>query len=308
MGCEAAYIDTSSSGTYTIRVNDYTDSIAGDYEVKAYENLDAHLYVFQQDGQVTELRTQGNDSGVIWEAAEINGNRISDTGRICAQTEGRSWWTVDKEDTELVLADCEKLSELMFGVIATKNDYHFRATLKDYDYENEAISTDEILFGLDMLLPEPFSHDVSAGEIQDVLDSYENVFIGDGEPEVYFYFKTTREEVEKTISMVTGRTETISDAVWNQLPDQGEMLDFWIYILGDNLLFYMGDGYYTGFDIEADKSVSTYLGGGRWQVEVPIAVDSLTPRDARATFIVFKNSESYYDGYSIESVGVNWCR
>ena len=107
MGCEVAYLDTTKAGSFKIYVNDYTDSMAGDYDIDIYKNLDVHVYIYLPGGYVTELHVPVDENGIVWEVAELSGSRLSVTGRIYVQPTGKRWWVEDK--AEMVWMPCKRI-------------------------------------------------------------------------------------------------------------------------------------------------------------------------------------------------------
>lgn len=91
-GCEAAYINTASSGTFKVYVNDYTDSQAGNYTANTFVTVNVHIYIYNSNGFVAEYVIPAGQSGVVLEVAEISGSQVTASQRVYTVLEGKSWW------------------------------------------------------------------------------------------------------------------------------------------------------------------------------------------------------------------------
>lgn len=91
-GCEAAYINTASSGTFKVYVNDYTDSQAGNYTANTFVTVNVHIYIYNSNGFVAEYVIPAGQSGVVWEVAEISGSQVTPSQRVYTVLEGKNWW------------------------------------------------------------------------------------------------------------------------------------------------------------------------------------------------------------------------
>lgn len=111
-GCEAAYINTAEQGTFKLYVNDFTDSEAGNYTAGTFPVINVHIYIYNSDGFVAEYAVPAGQNGVLWEVAEISGNRITPSQRVYTQLDGKLWWTTKITKALLHEQFKEKLSEL----------------------------------------------------------------------------------------------------------------------------------------------------------------------------------------------------
>ncbi len=97
MGCELMYLDSTALGNYKIYVNNYTDSLAGNYTSNALAVLEVHIYIYNENGLVTEYTFPAGQNGVVWEVAEISGSQVSSANRVYSSVEQGSIWNRDKE-------------------------------------------------------------------------------------------------------------------------------------------------------------------------------------------------------------------
>lgn len=91
-----------SDGDYSLYVNNYTDSQAGNYESETLSNANARLFLYDEDGFVSAYTIPAGQRGVIWEAAQISGGTVTGGGRVYAELTGGKWWLEDKEAGLLV--------------------------------------------------------------------------------------------------------------------------------------------------------------------------------------------------------------
>lgn len=96
-GCEVMYINTAEAGSYKLYVNNYTDSISGNYSSHNLSNLNIHIYIYDSNGFVAEYTFPIGEVGVVWEVVEINGSQVTPSNRVYSSVEGKSWWTENKE-------------------------------------------------------------------------------------------------------------------------------------------------------------------------------------------------------------------
>ena len=101
-GCEVMYVNTAAAGSYKLYVNDYTESSAGNYAADTMEGLNIHIYIYDSTGLIAELVFPAGQTGVVWEAADLNGGRVTPGQRVYVSLEGKSWWTQSKEQMVLV--------------------------------------------------------------------------------------------------------------------------------------------------------------------------------------------------------------
>jgi hypothetical protein len=119
-GCEVAYINTAEVGSYKLYVNDYTDSLAGNY-TKNLNGLNIHIYIYNSNGFVAEYTFPTGEKGVVWEAAEIRGETVTPVTRVYSSLDGKQWWTQSKEKKQLV----EKITYDADGSISGWNEYEY---------------------------------------------------------------------------------------------------------------------------------------------------------------------------------------
>lgn len=99
VGCELVYLDSTALGNYKIYVNNYTDSLAGNYRSNALAELGACIYIYGESGFVTEYTFPEGVAGVVWEVAEISGNQVSSSNRVYSDISEESVWKRNKEMT-----------------------------------------------------------------------------------------------------------------------------------------------------------------------------------------------------------------
>lgn len=92
-GCEVAYIDTSVLGSYKVYVNDYTNSRMQNYKTDAMANANVHIYIYNSQGLLDSFEMPYQESGVVWEVAQISGNQITAEERVYSDVSGKKWWT-----------------------------------------------------------------------------------------------------------------------------------------------------------------------------------------------------------------------
>ncbi|MCR2046478.1 zinc-ribbon domain-containing protein [Acetatifactor muris] len=95
--CEVMYVNTAEVGSYKLYVNNYTDSLAGNYASDLLSGLHVRIYLYDSDGFVAEYTIPLGQKGVVWEVAEINGKNVTPAQRVYAEITGKKWWTEDKE-------------------------------------------------------------------------------------------------------------------------------------------------------------------------------------------------------------------
>ncbi|MCM1184925.1 MAG: zinc-ribbon domain-containing protein [Lachnoclostridium sp.] len=138
-GCEAMFINSGEQGSYKLYVNNYTDSMAGNYSSDALYRINVHVYVYNSDGFVAEYTIPLGQNGVVWEVAEINGRTVTPAQRVYADVSGKSWWTGNKEvwsaeEDAALLADLESgdssLRELMEALVHKLSDENIHSLLR----------------------------------------------------------------------------------------------------------------------------------------------------------------------------------
>ncbi len=103
-GCEVAYLDTAKPGSFKVYVNDYADSLAGNYTSDALRHANVHIYIYNSTGLVAEYTLPLGQSGVVWEVAEINRQEVTPSQRLYTEIAGKSWWVTDKNVQSLMNA------------------------------------------------------------------------------------------------------------------------------------------------------------------------------------------------------------
>ncbi|WP_276948132.1 zinc-ribbon domain-containing protein [Acetatifactor muris] len=95
--CEVMYVNTAEVGSYKLYVNNYTDSLAGNYASDLLSGLRVRIFLYNSDGFVAEYTIPLGQKGVVWEVAEINGKNVTPAQRVYSEITGKKWWTEDKE-------------------------------------------------------------------------------------------------------------------------------------------------------------------------------------------------------------------
>lgn len=95
-GCEVLYVNTAELGSYKLYVNNYTDSLAGNYTSQSLSGLNIRIYLYDSNGFVAEYTFPVGQIGVVWEVVELNGGRQIPSNRVYSSVEGKSWWTAEK--------------------------------------------------------------------------------------------------------------------------------------------------------------------------------------------------------------------
>lgn len=100
--CEVMYVNTAQMGNYKLFVNNYTDSLAGNYSSSVLATINVYVYIYDCNGFVTVYTFPLNQSGVVWEVVEINGTILTPVHRVYEQVAGKQWWVESKEAGRLV--------------------------------------------------------------------------------------------------------------------------------------------------------------------------------------------------------------
>ncbi|MCM1536613.1 MAG: hypothetical protein NC126_11895, partial [Clostridium sp.] len=138
-GCEAMFINSGEQGSYKLYVNNYTDSMAGNYSSDALYRINVHVYVYNSDGFVAGYTMPLGQNGVVWEVAEVNGRTVTPAQRVYADVSGKSWWTGNKgvwsaEEDAALLANLESgdssLRELMEALVHKLSDENIHSLLR----------------------------------------------------------------------------------------------------------------------------------------------------------------------------------
>lgn len=96
-GVEVAYIDTAVLGSYKVYVNNYTDSLAGNYDSDALSTLHAHVCIYSSEGMLEDYTIPSDSNGVVWEVAQISGAQVTANQRVYKELDGKNWWLESKE-------------------------------------------------------------------------------------------------------------------------------------------------------------------------------------------------------------------
>lgn len=124
--CEVMYVNTADVGNYKLFVNNYTDSMAGNYDSAVLAEINIYIYIYDSNGFVTVYTFPLNQNGVVWEVVEINGTNLTPVHRVYNQLDGKIWWVASKDAGRLV-------KEVTYG-------YHggewITENTKEYVYDN----------------------------------------------------------------------------------------------------------------------------------------------------------------------------
>jgi hypothetical protein len=158
-GCEVAYINTAEPGSYKLYVNDYTDSLAGNYTGNL-SGLNIHIYIYNSNGFVAEYTFPMGEKGVVWEAAEIRGGTVTPGTRVYSSLEGKQWWMQNKEKKRLV----KSITYDADGSLYSRSEYDSRGNQtkaigyygdgsifwwKEYEYDSRGNQTKAIDYNSD---------------------------------------------------------------------------------------------------------------------------------------------------------------
>lgn len=133
-GCEVMYVNTADLGSFKLYVNNYSDSLAGNYNSNALSTMNVYIYIYDSTGFVTKYTVPAGQSGVVWEVAEINGNQCTPSNRVYSQIDGKNWWTQNKE---------KKL--LMKKIVSYYNENGVSSCTEwEYEYDNQGNMLSEI--------------------------------------------------------------------------------------------------------------------------------------------------------------------
>lgn len=112
--CEVIFINSGVQGSFKLYVNNYTDSVAGNYRSDALCRINVHVYIYNNNGFVADYTIPLGQSGVVWEVAEINGGTVASAQRVYSEIGGKSWWTGSKEKEPIIhtcITETETFSE-----------------------------------------------------------------------------------------------------------------------------------------------------------------------------------------------------
>lgn len=98
-GCEVMYVNTVLQGSYKLYVNDYNNSVNGNYTANTLAGVDVTIYVYDSNGLVNKYYYPVGQNGVVWEVVELNGTQLTPSHRVYTQLEDKKWWTENKTIT-----------------------------------------------------------------------------------------------------------------------------------------------------------------------------------------------------------------
>lgn len=145
-GCEVVYVNTAEQGSYKVYVNNYTDSQAGNYESDTLSKLNVHIYIYDSNGLVAEYTFPAGQNGVVWEAVELNGGKVTPIHRVYDRVDGKKWWNESKEKKQLVKEiEYTSYGDVLGEIEYTYDDYGNMLTYSykdsilywEYVYDNE---------------------------------------------------------------------------------------------------------------------------------------------------------------------------
>ena len=297
-GCEVMYVNTAQDGSYKVYVNDYTDSQAGNYTVSTLANINIHIYIYDSNGFVAEYTFPVGQTGVVWEVAEISGRQITPSQRVYSRMEGKSWWLESKEVwmaeedarlLELLNSGNSNLSNLMEALVHVNRvfGHDINAILQGTE---EGI---EEFFGLDGTLGPVVEHVI--WKIQS--DEWEML----SDPSVGSCYVITEKLAENLFYSASGRKMDIDFSGY----------DRW-------------NAPYIRFEMNVDNTWNMLenfsverVNANTWKVMAMNSVgreNALSIPVSRVCFTVVRNSNSYFDGYSLtgfaveEEADMSWAR
>lgn len=96
--CEVIYLNTGETGNFKVYVNDYTNSMAGNYNYTADRRaaLNVHVYIYNGNGLEEEYAYPSGQNGVVWEVEKVNGLTVTPGQRVYTVIRGKRWWLEDK--------------------------------------------------------------------------------------------------------------------------------------------------------------------------------------------------------------------
>lgn len=128
--CEVLLVNSGQQGTYKLYVNNYTEIQAGNYASPTLHILNVHVYIYNSSGFSADYTVPVGQDGVVWEAAEINGNTVMSVGRVYTQISGKAWWLEKKGQKRLV-----RRTESFEGGAVTEYLYEYSYE-ENYPYGN----------------------------------------------------------------------------------------------------------------------------------------------------------------------------
>ena len=283
--CEAMYINTAEAGSYKLYVNNYTDSLAGNYGSSVLSELEIHIYIYDSNGFVAEYTFPAGRSGVVWEVVEISGTKLTASGRVYEQVDGKTWWVTNKE--ALNLDECGSLKTLLTAMTNS-----FCA----YDYSTDEFSSyADALFAGDWSMIAGIIYEFSLRGCED----FSYLFELQKQPEVQELRENndsalylTAPQIEYIASSITGEEwhlESFSQ-LGSYMPTYGEYTGFGEIMIG------LSGGIYL------ENYKSEYIGPNTWK----ITADCMCWGDGKPSYqfavvtaTVVRNPDSCFDGFSI---------
>lgn len=283
-GCEVMYLNAAEQGSYKLYVNDYSDSVNGNYSADVLGRIHIRIYIYDANGLVAEYTCPAGQSGVVWEALEISGKQLMPGSRIYSKLDGKSWWVENKQ--QLDLSECENLTQLlndMTHYTIGNGKGNEQAAMEQLNRicagEEESLL---YFWGLESEVP-PHVPPVEKYELR-----------ADG-----YYYAMTREQMSYAAYSLTGKQISFENF---DADSAGTYSD------GTGVYFGGMAGDTTWNEM---KHVETeYAGNGIWRVsgdvyyyaEGALAVAEEGCKAAEITFLVEKAADSCYDGFCVRGV------
>ncbi|MGN0431427.1 MAG: zinc-ribbon domain-containing protein [Lachnospiraceae bacterium] len=285
--CEAMYINTAEAGSYKLYVNNYTDSLAGNYGSSVLSELEIHIYIYDSNGFVAEYTFPAGRSGVVWEVMEINGTKLTASGRVYEQVDGKTWWVENKK--ALNLDECGSLKTLLTAMAgslcAYDNSTNEFSTYADALFAGDWSMVTAIIHGFEWSGYEEFSY---LYELQKQSESQElNESFSGG-------IHLTAPQIEYIASSITGEERHL---------DSFSELGVYVPVYGE----YAGFGYAVSVNgpycrIYLENYTSEYVGGNTWEITADCMFGTDWCPDyqfAVITATVVRNPDSCFDGFSV---------
>ena len=225
-----------------------------------------------------ELIFPAGQTGVVWEAADLNGGRVTPSQRVYTSLEGKNWWTGSK--WELNLEECPALVDLMNNL----SDSGWGIYEGDWGNAAWLIYTSGISYE-------------DQPENVELVENCKNMY---GEDFALTSKTYTKEQLEYLVYSITGNKTEIQDL--NAWVTNG---DFMVRICGNGVIMYWGAGSISGYFLK--NMVSEYAGNGKWKVTADCMYGcdgEPTIQSSVMTFTVIRNPDSCFDGYSVTGVEV----
>lgn len=275
-GCEMVYLNTAAPGSFKIYVNDYTDSLAGDYTSDAMQSINVHIYIYNSTGLVAEYTLPLGQSGVVWEVAEVNRQEVTPSQRLYTEIAGKSWWAADKTVQPLMDALENDLGAYMGELVrdtvpSTVTDLTNRICQGDIsavkEYFHLSFCSDACPSGLDL-------HELPSG------------------------YCLSEDDSNKMLYSMTGDSALKVSDVEGVPCEVYEGVNYYLcFNENDNL----------GSHIRLENPRVTATGGGTWDVTFDAVYDDMvgdlddvvTYKAADLTFHVVADPASVFDGYRV---------